>query len=72
MRIETKFIIDYFRRYRAMVAGINVVPEIRKIEYMKHLIDLRKDMELSPVQYDLFYAAMSNIEWDIVIKELSE
>ena len=70
MKTETKFIIDYFRGYLEFLDYIKTETKIEKILHMKKNIKLDIDTELSPVQCNLFYAAISNIEWDIVIKEI--
>jgi len=72
MRTETKFVIDHFERYAALVAAIKTVPESEKIHYMKINLDLHRNTELTQVQCNLFYTALNNVEWDIVIKAMEE
>ena len=71
MRGETKFVIDYFLQYLAFKEAIKTISDkIGKIYFMKKNLDLDEDTELSQIQCNLFYAAISNVEWDIVIKEI--
>ena len=70
MRTETKFVIDYFHRHEAFKEAIKALSDSEKIGYMKRNLELDENTELTQMQCNLFYAALSNVEWVIVMKEL--
>lgn len=71
MRIETKFVIDYFQSHSEFIESIKIETESGKIGYMKRNLELNEDTDLTQVQCNLFYAAISNVEWNIVLKNMA-
>jgi len=70
MRMETKFVIEDFHRHQGFTEAINTLSNTEKVRLMKNNLDLNEDTELTQVQCNLFYAAISNIEWDIVLENI--
>ena len=72
MNRETSFIIDYFKKHQEFLDAIKSLSFGDAVWYMKKNIDLEKDTELTQVQVNLFYAAISNVDWDVVIDKLKK
>lgn len=70
MNRETKFVIGYFKQEKEFLENIRKLTFGDAVSYMKSDLDLEVDIELTQIQYNLFYAAMDNINWNEVIIEL--
>ena len=74
MRIETKFVIDWLRRHSEFIEALSFLSKNEKIHYIKKNIDISEDTDidigLTQIQCNLFYAAISRIEWAIVLKDI--
>ena len=72
MNSETYFIIDYFKKHQECLDAIKPLSFGEAVYYMKKNLDLEDDTELTQVQCNLFYAAISNVDWKAVIDGLKE
>ena len=70
MRKETSVVIDYFQRYTAYIASINTMPKVMRIPFMKRETALNEDSVLLQAHSDLLSVALSNVEWDVVLKAM--
>ena len=70
MNNETYFVIEHFKRNRKSLENIKKLVFGDIIRYLKSNLDLKEDTELTQVQCNLYYAAMSNVDWNEVIIEL--
>jgi len=70
MNIETEFIIRHFKRNLLLILDMKRLTTQDAIRYMKSNLDLKDDTELTQVQCNLFYTALSNVDWNEVIIEL--
>ena len=73
MNEETVFIIAYYMCHPTLIKTINAFLNSEdKTIHMKLHFDLKEDTELTLVQCDLYYAALSNVEWDVVCEKLEK
>ena len=72
MNRETYYVIDYFKQHPEFLDAIKSLSFSDTIQYIKKNLDLKEDIELTQVQWNLFYTALSNINWNMVLAELKK